>query len=182
MRILRPQAHDDARPLRGLGLLTRHPGQLRLRGLGRRDAAQLAAHLLRLPPEDRRARFHGGMNDFAVNGYVNRIDWPHVYIFGAFVAGDLRAVAELVPLSGETAGEVAVSVEPQYQHAGLGKLLVLATMLAARRIGLARIVLAYLSRNTAMQALARDMGARTMTRGPVIEATITLPGPTTAKA
>ena len=172
----------NERPLRGMALLTRHPGQLRLRGLNRSDAARLTAHLQRLPPEDRRARFHGGMNDFAISAYVKRIDWSEAFIFGAFVAGDLRAVAELVPLRGGRKGEVAVSVEQGYQHAGLGRLLVVAAMLAARRIGLDSVVLAYQTRNTAMAALARELGAKVAPRGQVAEATIILPAAPTPGA
>lgn len=171
---LRFWTNDHDQPLHGMGLLTGHPEQFRLQGLNRPDAPQLAAHLLRLPPEDRRARFHAGMSDAAISIYVDRIDWSQVFIFGAFVAGELRAVAELVPMT-EAEGEIAVTVEPQMRHDGLGRLLVVAAMLAARRIGMRQVELDYLLRNTAMAALMREMGARTRLRGPVVEAVITLP-------
>jgi GNAT superfamily N-acetyltransferase len=172
---LRAEHRDGPRdgPQSGMGLLTRHPGQFRLRGLNRPDAPLLAAHLLRLPPEDRRARFHGGMSDAAVTAYVNRIDWHHAYVFGVFIDGDLRGVAELVPM-GDGAGEIAVSVEERFRHDGLGRLLVVATMLAARRLGMAEVMLDYLPRNLPMAALMRELGAKTQFRGLAVEAVIGL--------
>ncbi|AUH63407.1 GNAT family N-acetyltransferase [Paracoccus zhejiangensis] len=171
---LRLRAEHRDGPQSGMGLLARHPARFRLRGLNRPDAPLLAAHLLRLSPEDRRARFHGGMSESAINGYVNRIDWHGAYVFGTFIGGELRGVAELVPM-GDGDAEIAVSVEPRFRHDGLGRLLVVAAMLAARRLGMARVVLDYLPRNTAMAALMKELGARTQFKGQVIEAVITLP-------
>lgn len=174
LSLSRRKIADDAPTPRGIGLMLRHPRRVHLRGLDRRDAPMLAAHLLRLSPEDRRARFHGAMSDYAINAYVHRIDWRRAYIFGAWIGGELRGVAELAPLPGPE-GEIAVSVETRCRQDGLGLLLVVAAMLAARRIGLPRVTLSYLPRNTAMAALARDLGATTRSRPQVIEAVITLP-------
>lgn len=164
--------HDDEPP-HGMGLLTGHPEQVRLRGLNRPDAPRLAAHLLRLPPEDRRARFHAGMSDAAVAAYVDRIDWHEAYVFGVFISGELRGVAELVPMGGDE-GEIALSVEEAYRHDGLGRLLIVAAMLAARRLGMARVMLDYLPRNIPMAALMRELGAKTQFRGLAVEAVIDL--------
>lgn len=171
---LRLKAEHREQPLSGMGLLARRPDQFRLRGLNRRDAPLLAAHLLRLTPEDRRSRFHAGMSDAAISAYARRIDWRRVFVFGVFIGGELRGVAELAPMPGK-AGEVAVSVEQRFRHEGLGRLLVVAAMLAARRLGMRQVFLDYLPRNTAMAALMRELGAETQFRGLGVEATIGLP-------
>lgn len=164
----------DPSALHGPALLTGHPGRFQIRGLDRRDAPLLAAHLLRLSPEDRRTRFHGALHDDAINAYVARIDWRRAYVFGAIVGTELRGVAELI-VESDSRGEIAVSVEPHFRHDGLGRLLVIAAMLAARRLGLRQLLLTYQHGNTPMVTLARDLGARTERRYQTVEAVITLP-------
>lgn len=159
----------------GLGLLTTLADQIDIRGLNREDAPLLAAHLRRLPAQDRNARFHAGMTDAAIDAYVGRIDWHGTYVFGAVIEGELRAVAELVPGADSTEAEIAVSVEPEHQHSGLGRLLVLAAILAARRLGLSRLRLTYQVNNAAMRALVRDLGAEPQFQGDQVEATIMVP-------
>ena len=168
----------DAGGLHGPALLTGHPARFKLRGLNRRDAPLLAAHLLRLSPQDRRTRFHAALRDDAITAYVNRINWRRAYVFGAIVGTKLRGVAELIVQS-ETQGEIAVSVEPRFRHDGVGRLLVVAAMLAARRMGLQQLILVYQPDNKAMVTLARDLGAR-MERH--YQAVITLSQPRTAPA
>lgn len=162
-------------------LLARKPGGLHVRGLSRKDAPLLTEHLLRLSPEDRRTRFHGAQNDQAITAYVQRINWRQSYIFGLFVGGTLRGVAELVPLPSRKEAEIAVSVEPRHRHGGMGSLLVVAAILAARRLGLGRLNLGYQARNTAMRALAMDVGAETVRRGATVDSVITLPAAVSAE-
>lgn len=164
---------SDPQGRQGPALLTGHPGRFQIRGLDRRDAPLLAAHLLRLSPEDRRTRFHGALHDDAVTAYVDRIDWRRAYVFGAIVGTELRGVAELI-VESDSRGEIAVSVEPDFRHDGLGRLLVIAAMLAARRLGLKQLLLTYQPGNTPMVTLARDLGARTERRHQAVEAVITL--------
>ncbi|MFV0385892.1 GNAT family N-acetyltransferase [Paracoccus sp. (in: a-proteobacteria)] len=152
--------YSDETDAQEAGLLTSLNDRLDVRGLEARDAPRLAAHLLRLSPADRASRFHAGMSDSAIAAYVAQIDWKKVYIFGAFIRGTLRGVAELVPDQDAKSGEIAVSVETKVQHAGLGRLLVLAAMLAGRRIGATTLRLQYQPGNHTMRSLARDMGAR----------------------
>ena len=156
-------------------MLTPLASQLDVRGLNREDAPLLEAHLLRLQASDRHARFHGGMKDVAVSNYVGRMDWPRTYIFGALVDGTLRGVAELVTSQAGTDAEVAVSIESEFQHAGLGRMLVLAAMLAARRLAISVIRLTFQPENRGMRLLARDLGARVTRTDPTeLTATITL--------
>lgn len=144
-----------------------------LRGLTRRDQRQHAAHLLRLSREDRRARFHVTTKDEAVEAYSRGLDWQRGLIFGLFVDGVLRGVGELIG-QGETA-EISLSVEAPWQHAGFGRTLALALILAARRTGVTEITMSFLSDNLPMRALSRDMGAVAGPLSTVIEAVKTIP-------
>ncbi|MCS5601694.1 MAG: GNAT family N-acetyltransferase [Paracoccus sp.] len=135
------------------------PPRIRLRGLEGRDRHDHAAHLLRLSPEDRRARFHAALTDDAIRAYSDGVDWDHALIFGAFVGGVLRGLGELIPWPVRDQGEASFSIEQPFQQIGLGKRLVLATVLAARRAGLGRIHMDFIGDNRAMRALARDVGA-----------------------
>ena len=152
---------DTAGAPRGLDLLTPLASKVRVRGLDPGDVRMLTDHLLRLPARDLSTRFHGGMSEGAVRAYAARINWRDTLIFGAFIDGRLRAVAELILPARGAEGEVAVSVEQPFQRMGLGRLLVLAAMLAARRIGLKTIRLAYQPGNAGMRALAAELGAQT---------------------
>lgn len=133
--------------------------QIRLRGLEARDQQAHAAHLLRLSPASRRARFHSALNDGAVISYSQQIDWQHALIFGAFVDGMLRGVGELIPYPDRDEGEASFSIETDFQHMGIGKRLVLLTLLAARSSGLTRMHMDFIGDNQAMRRLARDVGA-----------------------
>ncbi|MDO5630338.1 MAG: GNAT family N-acetyltransferase [Paracoccus sp. (in: a-proteobacteria)] len=136
-----------------------HGHDLRLRGLVAEDQAQHAAHLKRLSSQDRYSRFQGAVSDETIDAYSSRLDWDTVLIFGVFVDGTLRAVGELLGTPGDRDAEIAVSVETEYQHIGLGKQLVLAMVLAARAIGVERIVISFLYDNSGMRGLAQDIGA-----------------------
>lgn len=173
-----PYAPDDRyheTTPRGVELLTALAGEIEIRGLNRQDAPLLAAHLKRLPPEARQSRFHAGINDQAIEDYVGRIDWHTTYVFGAMIDDMPCAVAELVPDTGRGEAEIAVSVEPGYQHLGLGRLLILAAMLAARHLGLKQLVLTYQNSNRGMRALLQEMGGTPIADGHQITAVLPVP-------
>ncbi len=136
-----------------------HTPHIRLRGLEERDQPAHAAHLLRLSPGARRTRFHSALSDDAVTAYSQGIDWRHVLIFGAFVDGMLRGVGELSPFPDRDEGEASFSIETDFQHMGIGKRLVLLTLLAARGSGLSQVHMDFIGDNLAMRRLARDVGA-----------------------
>ena len=148
---------------------------VRLRGLTGKDQPQHAAHLRRLAPEDRHARFHSTISDAAIDSYSEHLNWDSVLIFGVFVDGVLRAAGELLTEPGSPDAELAVSVEHDYQHLGFGKQLVLAMVLAARATGVERIVISFLHGNTDMRALARDLGAETQSIEGVAVSVKTMP-------
>ncbi|MBU3029903.1 GNAT family N-acetyltransferase [Paracoccus marinaquae] len=165
--------HADGPP-HGTDLSPAHLGKLRLRGLTARDRRLHTAHLLRLSAEDRRARFHSAISDKAVIAYSRGLDWNHAWVFGAFVDGTLRGVGELVPLEGTDEGELSISVEKPYQHMGIGKMLTLALILAARRTGIGTVRMLYVHGNQRMRALARDLGAKTIAAPGVLEGVVTV--------
>lgn len=160
----------------GLPLLTRLAGRFRLRGLDQADAPAVKAHFLRLSPDARASRFHGSLSDEAICAYVDRIDWSQTYAFGAFVRGDLRAMSELAAYPTSGAGEVALSVEPQLQGKGLGRTLILLTMLAARRVGMSSLHLFYQAENQSMRSLARNLGAKATRDGGSFDGVISVRG------
>lgn len=177
-----PRLRDKDTSPHGVKLLTPLAGRVRLRGLTPADAPAIKAHFLRLTPEARRLRFHGNLRDEAICAYVDRIDWPHSYAFGAFVGKDLRAMAELAPCPDGGTGEVALSVEEDLRGQGLGRVLVVLTMLAARRVGMSSLHLFYMADNHAMRSLASNMGARPIRDGSTIDGVISVPAPATGHA
>lgn len=147
----------------------------RLRGLEAADAPEYVRHLLRLSPEDRHARFHSMPSDEVLRDHARRMDWDRVFIFGLFIRGVLRATGELIPLADPERGELSLSVEHDFQHKGAGKMLTLSVFLAARRLGMTRLHIFYRRGNDAMQALARDIGARIRFIDGTMEAVVNLP-------
>ena len=147
----------------------------RLRGLEAGDAQEYTHHLLRLTQEDRHARFHAVLSDDALRDHAQRMDWDRVYIFGLFIRGVLRATGELIALDDPERGELSLSVEHEFQHKGFGKMLILSVFLAARRLGMKQLHIFFRPGNDAMQALARDIGARIRFIDGTMEALVTLP-------
>lgn len=152
-----------------------------IRRLWRADGPALRDHLLRLDLETRRDRFASALSDGAVADYARRAITAPGFVFGAFVGGELRGVAELRPL-GEGAGartaEGAFSVERPYRRQGLGTALFDRLALAARNRGIRRLQVRCLPHNRAMQALARKFGGELSLDGCETEGLITLDLPT----
>lgn len=102
-----------------------------LRKLLPSEAPALLAHLLRLPPEDRTARFMHAVSDATIAAHVEAIDWVGGVVVGYFEAGVLRGAAELAGrLFREV--EIAVTVEPSCQDQGIGTALLGQALLIAR--------------------------------------------------
>lgn len=121
------------------------------------ETGRIAAHLARLPPEDRRWRFFGHVSGEAAAAHTRQIDWWHTVAIGAFEHGVLRGVAELSCVNGVC--ELAVSVEPPLQRHGVGTELVDRAMLAARNHRMARVSIEWLHGNAGMSAIAARLGA-----------------------
>lgn len=139
------------------------------------DQRDHEAHLLRLSPQDRRARFHAALSDDSIIAYSRGIDWDRALIFGIFVDGTLSGIGELLaPDTGGTA-EASLSIEKPYRRAHWGRLLVLALTLAARNSGCRTMHLDYEAGNRGMQALAQELGATSAMSGGVFHAVKTIP-------
>ena len=159
------------------GVSVRHPSGLdiELRPLTKRDAAIHAEHLKRLPPEDRRTRFFLAMNDAAITSYSDHIDWKAAFVVGAFIDGTLRGVGELSEPNAQGEAEIALTVEPAYRHAAIGRILLAAMLVAAEAEGVTTARLLFLRENDAMRRLAGDIGARLSSASGVTEALVPLP-------
>jgi GNAT superfamily N-acetyltransferase len=161
------------------------------------EGALLAAHLLRLGPEDRRLRF-GGMylRDDAVRRYVDSIDWTHSWHVGFFDAAAhdavaLRAVVQLsVPRPGSEAfgdatspwlrpgaAEFAVSVEKPWQRRGVATRLMAQAVVVARNRNVRDLYMLCLPENEPMRRLAKKVGVRLVFRDGEITGHVDLPAP-----
>lgn len=156
------------------GIAVMHPSGLDivLRPLTATDRSILADHLRRLSPDDRRTRFFHQMNDAAIQRYCDEINWQAAFLVGAFVKGSLRGVGELVPEGGEGTAEIAVTVEQEWRHAALGRILVAALLVVAEERGLKSAKLLFLRENSAMRKLVADIGARLTAASGVTEAQV----------
>src|SRR5579863_7908785 len=74
-----------------------------IRRLAAADKELFRAHLLRLDPESRHDRFHGGASDDFLERYADHCFKPSDAVFGAFIDGELRGAAELRPLEASDA-------------------------------------------------------------------------------
>jgi RimJ/RimL family protein N-acetyltransferase len=141
---------------------------------------RLRDHLQRLVPEDRRRRFFAGVSDHTIAEHCRRIDWLGAIVVGCFEDGILRGAAELrfetgrVPL----AGELALSVETEWQNQGVGTELVRRALLAAGNRGLAALQMVCLAENQRVQRIARRHAIRLVASGGEAEAALAVPRPT----
>lgn len=124
------------------------------------EVGRYRAHLIRLTPADRRARFMGGMSDEGITNHLNRIAWSRTIVLVAIRQGQVRAAAELRlgNRPGEPA-ELAVSVEAEWQGKGIGTGLTRRILTAARNRGARQIYMICLAENRRMQRIgAKLMG------------------------
>lgn len=119
------------------------------------------AHLLRLDSESRRSRFGGAVSDEFIRNYVGLSNHLDAVLYGFFVHGTLRGVAELRPVrsSGDADAEAAFSIEQPWQSHGVGSALLAHTLLAARNRNIRTLHMICLADNQRMQKLARKFDA-----------------------
>lgn len=128
-----------------------------LRKLWPTETDKFRDHLLRLDKGSRRMRFAHGVSDAFIEDYAARMHDMGSIVYGFFVDGEVRAVAELRKL-GDTWGkeaEAAFSVEPAYQDKGVGTELMGRVIRAARNRGVQHLYMSCLSENGKMQSIAR---------------------------
>lgn len=118
----------------------------------------LAEHLLRLPPEDRRARFLHEMGEEAIREHTRNHTPGDRRVIGWFRDGVLRGAVEL-DFSDDVA-EAAVTVEPDYRGAGVAAGLMQSALRAASNRGARKVVVRTSQDNNPMLKLARAAGAQ----------------------
>lgn len=146
------------------------------RKLDERDAPAYAAHLERLSADGRLSRFRT-TRSLA----VERLP-PHAIVVGAFVDDALRGVGELHPATGRSVSvaEAALSVEPPWQHRGLGTALLDRVSIVGRNRGIQRLLLLIGHGNRAMLKIARKVGAHLAGHPDELWASLDLPPPNPA--
>lgn len=119
-------------------------------------------HLARLDPESRYDRFGMGVSDAFLDQYAERCARLDDVLYGFFVDGVLRGAGELRRLSSPQGGrfaEAAFSVERPWRRLGVGRELMARIVRAARNRRAQTLYMSCLSRNAAMQSLAREFSA-----------------------
>jgi GNAT superfamily N-acetyltransferase len=118
-------------------------------------------HLLRLDKQSRRDRFNGALDDDFIIAYASRCFAEGTTVMG-YVEGDrVLGAAELHERAGEDqpTGEIAFSVEREWQHRGIGSALFAQLIGNARGQGYTRLRVTTHPQNAATRALARKFGA-----------------------
>lgn len=123
---------------------------------------ELVTHFLALPPLDRRLCFGRAMTDEDVIDYVGSIDFERDAVYG--VVDPVLDIAAALHLAGSDNGvELALSVLPQARGAGIGTRLLEHAAQVAHERGAVRLYVRDLTRNVAMQRLARRAGVPFLT-------------------
>jgi len=123
------------------------------------EIAAYAAHLRRLSPEDRRARFHADLGDAAVERHARAALSGPGRVMGWFDGGVLRGAAEVALSRGGLSAEAAFEVEAAWRGRGVGTALVGAALLWARNRGARRLIVHTTRRNMPMLRAAQAHGA-----------------------
>lgn len=120
------------------------------------ERSLLHRHFLRLGPASRHMRFGHAVSDRYVEDYCQSIGGFATVVYGAFVAGELRAAAELhLAETWPLEAELALSVEDDWQDIGLGSALMSRVLLAARNRGVGKLTMTCLSHNHRMRRIAQ---------------------------
>jgi L-amino acid N-acyltransferase YncA len=131
-----------------------------IRRLSGYDAEALVAALRRADPMDLRRRFMGmpPPSSYLVS-QLKRADGVHDMVLGAFDASDrLVGVAQFDRPDDRPTAEVAIEVAKDWQHHGLGILLLSRLADEARALGIHEFTATYFADNVAIRHLLRDIG------------------------
>jgi len=118
-------------------------------------------HLLRLDDESRRMRFGMGVGDEFIVHYAQQLNDMKSIVYAHLIDGEVRAAAELRPLTVKMRGEAeaAFSVEKDHQDSGIGTDLLGRVVRAARNRSISRVYMNCLATNKKMQAIAKKHDA-----------------------
>ena len=132
-----------------------------IRKLLTREQPHYLAHLLRLDSDARNRRFAHAVSDDFIIRYAEKAFDPGSIIFGYFVEGQLRGVAELKQSRAARSqiAEAAFSVEQDYVNQGIATELMGRVIRSARNRGVRHLILSCLAENAKMRAIALKYGA-----------------------
>lgn len=123
------------------------------------DRSQFLGHLMRLDDDSRRERFGMAVAESFLADHASKALGLKGVVYGCFIDGELRAVAEMHPAQAERAGErryeAAFSVERAYRRQGIASELMSLLLRAARNRSAAELFLLTQPNNLAMRALAQ---------------------------
>ena len=128
------------------------------------DAQMEADFIRRLSAETKHYRFLGGVKELSPIelSRLCQVDGRHSMAFVATVRRDgvetEIGVSRYAPNSRSDAREIAVTVADEWQHKGLGTMLMKQLIRSAQCNGVKRLYSISLSDNEAMRALAKDLG------------------------
>jgi GNAT superfamily N-acetyltransferase len=129
---------------------------------------ELEAEFVRgLSPNTKYNRFLGGVNilSSAMLKKLCDIDGKHVMAFVATITEKTKekqiGVSRYAVGEGENEGEIAVTVADDWQHQGIGRLLMKPLIEYARNNGIKQLYAIGLTSNVAMQHLAKGFGMKT---------------------
>ncbi len=128
------------------------------------DAEMEADFIRRLCPQTKHYRFLGGVRELSPTE-VSRlcdVDGRHSMAFVATIRRDGReteiGVSRYAPNSRSDVREIAVTVADEWQHKGLGTMLMKQLIQSAQCNGVKQLYSIDLSDNAAMRSLAKDLG------------------------
>jgi GNAT superfamily N-acetyltransferase len=148
--------------------------QVLIRELSPIERPALERHFLALGASDRRLRFGVPLNDFAIRGYVARIDFERDALFGVS-ADDLHLVGAAHLGRARGHAELGISVLEAHRNLGIGGALLGRANLRARNWGVRVLFMHCLTENNAMMRLARNQGMAIMTEQGETDAWLALP-------
>jgi GNAT superfamily N-acetyltransferase len=130
---------------------------IHIKELSSADLGALERHFLALGNEDRRLRFGIALNDWAIQGYVQGIDFGSDAVFGV-LDDELNIVAAVHLACSDGRAELGMSVSHGHRGQGIGDALFRRARLHARNKGVTAIFIHCLAENAAMMHLARKQG------------------------
>ncbi len=157
-------------------------GSLVVRRLWPSEAELFRGHFDRLDAHSRSMRFGGSVHDTLLDAYVHQALAGNGLVYGAFVDGMLRGVGEIrfITTQYPWRAEAAFSVEPDWQHQGLGDALLERIIAVARNRTVSGLDLWCRASNNRMRKLAEKHGAELDFSGDETHGRFTMPWPTPA--
>jgi GNAT superfamily N-acetyltransferase len=144
------------------------------------ETALFREHFNRLDNESRILRFGGFVHDTLIDNYVRSAMSGDGLVYGAFVDGELRGVGEIRISTTDYPwrAEAAFSVEPDWQHKGLGDALMERIIAVARNRSISGLDMWCRASNHNMRRLADKHGADIEFTGDEAHGTLKMPFPT----